>query len=131
NSGGAWTALNPGTNRDIYGMYFFSVNIGYVVGSRGYIAKTDNRGVNWSTIAPGNGTVDYRDIGFFDNIAGIIVGDGGWVSRSGGGQEWSNINIPSTENLTALEILDETTALVVGNKGTIFKTTDQGRTWRK
>ena len=131
NSGGAWTALNPGTNRNVYGMHFFSVNIGYVVGSRGYIAKTVNRGVNWSTISPGNGTIDYRDIAFFDDINGIIVGDEGWISRSEGGQDWSKIDISSTENLSALEILDETTAIVVGDKGTIFKTMDQGRTWRK
>ena len=131
NSGGAWTALNPGTNRNVYGMYFFSVNIGYVVGSRGYIAKTDNRGVNWSTISPGNGDLDYRDIAFFDNITGIIVGDKGWVSRSEGGQEWAKINVPTTEDLKALEILDEQTAIAVGDKGTIIKTTDQGRTWKK
>jgi len=131
NSGGAWTALNPGTNRDIHGMYFFSVNTGFVVGSRGYIAKTHNRGVNWTTIASGTGTVDYRDIVFFDNSTGIIVGDGGWISRTEDGQEWSKANIASSENLTALEILDETTAIVVGNKGTIFKTTDQGLTWRQ
>lgn len=131
NSGGAWTALNPGTNRHVYGMYFFSINIGYVVGSRGYIAKTDNRGVNWSTISPGNGDLDYRDIAFFDNITGIIVGDRGWVSRSEGGQEWVKINVPTQENLKALEILDEQTAIAVGENGTIIKTTDQGRTWKK
>lgn len=131
NSGGAWTALNPGTNRNVYGMYFFSINIGYVVGSRGYIAKTENRGVNWSTISPGNGNIDYRDIAFFDNITGLIVGDKGWVSRSEGGQDWVKINVPTAENLTALEILDAQTAIAVGEKGTIIKTTDQGRTWRK
>src|SRR5690606_30153876 len=130
NSGGAWTALNPGTNRNVYGMYFFSINIGYVVGSRGYIAKTENRGVNWTTIAPGNGEVDYRDIVFFDNITGIIVGDEGWLSRSEGGQDWAQIALPTTEDLKAIEILDEQTAIAVGNRGTIIKTSDQGRTWR-
>ena len=131
NSGGAWTALNPGTNRNVYGMYFFSINIGYVVGSRGYIAKTENRGVNWTTIAPGNGEIDFRDIAFFDNVTGIIVGDKGWLSRSEGGQDWSQIEVPTDEDLKAIEILDEQTAIAVGNKGTIIKTSDQGRTWRK
>lgn len=131
NSGGAWTALNPGTNRNVYGMYFFSINIGYVVGSRGYIAKTENRGVNWTTIAPGNGDIDYRDIAFFDNLTGVVIGDKGWLSRSEGGQEWLEIDVPTTEDLTALEILDEQTAIAVGDKGTIIKTTDQGHTWRK
>jgi photosystem II stability/assembly factor-like uncharacterized protein len=131
NSGGAWTALNPGTNRDVYGMYFFSINHGYVVGSRGYIAKTENRGVNWSTISPGNGDIDYRDIAFFDNLTGIIVGDKGWISRSEDGQNWSKINVPTNKNLTALEILDEQSAIAVGDKGTIVKTSDQGHTWKK
>src|SRR5690606_39753508 len=97
NSGGAWTALTPGTNRDIHGMYFFSVNTGFVVGSRGYIAKTDNRGVNWTTIATGNGTVDYRDIAFFDNAIGLSVGDGGGISRTEDGQEWAKANRTSLD----------------------------------
>src|SRR5699024_10759786 len=78
-----------------------------------------------------NGDIDYRDVAFFDNITGLIVGDKGWVSRSEGGQDWVKINVPTTENLTALEILDEQTAIAVGEKGTIIKTTDQGRIWRK
>src|SRR5690606_18190114 len=96
NSGGTWTALNPGTNRNVLGMYFFDINMGYVVGSRGYIAKTENRGVNWTTISMGDGSIDYQDIKFFDNITGIIVGDAGWVSRSEGGQEWIPLALPTS-----------------------------------
>ncbi|MEX2592837.1 MAG: YCF48-related protein [Anditalea sp.] len=131
NSGGTWTALNPGTNRNVYGMHFFNINTGYVVGNRGYISKTENRGVNWTTIAPGDESIDYRGISFFNTETGIIVGDGGWLSRSEEGQVWDNVYLPTTENLNAVEILDETSAIVVGNKGMIFKTTDQGKSWEK
>lgn len=131
NSGGSWTALNPGTNRHVYGMYFFDINRGYVVGSRGYIARTNNRGVNWETVAPGTGTVDFRDIGFFDDDHGIIIGEGGWISRSKGGSSWDRVSVPSMENLRALKILDETTAIAVGRSGTLLKTSDQGRSWRQ
>src|SRR5690606_24593048 len=113
------------------GMYFSNINTGYVVGSRGYIAKTENRGVNWSTIAPGNGALDYRDISFFENNTGIIVGDGGWISRSEDGQTWNKISISGGEDFKYLAILDENTAVIVGNNGSIYKTTDQGLNWRK
>jgi photosystem II stability/assembly factor-like uncharacterized protein len=131
NSGGSWTALNPGTNRNVYGMYFSNINQGYVVGSRGYIAKTENRGVNWSTIAPGNDAIDYRDISFFENNIGIIVGGKGWISRSEDGKTWNKISISGVEDFKSLAILDENTAIVVGNNGSIYKTMDQGLIWRK
>lgn len=131
NSGGGWTALNPGTNRNIFGLFFLNNNLGYAVGGRGYIAKTENGGVNWTSLAPGNLSFDYRDIKFFNAQIGLIVGDQGFLSRTENGTSWNQINLGINQTLHSIEILDEHTAIVVGNQGIIFKTEDAGKTWNR
>nr|MBI1229000.1 T9SS type A sorting domain-containing protein [Cytophagales bacterium] len=131
NSGASWTTLNPGTNRSINGVFFFDINRGYVVGERGYIATTVNRGVNWSIIASGENMLDFNAITFFEPDEGIIIGERGYISRSENGTEWSRVTLPTTASLNSITLLDDNSAIVVGNQGTIFKTTDRGRQWQR
>lgn len=131
NSGANWTTLNPGTNRNINGVYFFDFNRGFAVGDGGYIATTVNRGVNWSTINSGESVLDFTAITFFEPDEGIIIGQGGYVSRTENGTDWIRINLPTTASLNAITLLDDNSAMVVGNQGTIFKTSNRGRQWQR
>lgn len=131
NSGGNWTSLNLNTTADLRGIYFFNNNIGYVVGDGGFITKTENGGINWVTVQASNTTTNLNEILFFDNAFGIVVGDNGFISRTEGGQVWNQITSPSSSNLIDVTILDDNTAVAVGNAGTIIKTTDKGLTWTR
>lgn len=129
NSGSNWTSLNLNTEVDLKGISFFNNNTGYVVGNNGFITKTDNAGVNWQVVQASNTTANLNEILFFDLAFGVTVGDGGYVGRSFGGQEWGKINVPTTEDLVDVTQLDDSTAVAIGKKGTIIKTTDKGLSW--
>ncbi|MEX2565620.1 MAG: YCF48-related protein [Cyclobacteriaceae bacterium] len=131
NSGANWTTLNPGTNRNVNGLYFFNLDKGYAVGDRGLITKTENRGLNWSEIPSTEAETNFKEVVFFDEEAGIIIGEEGFVSKTNDGEEWIPIKVSTNEDLNAITPLNENTAIVVGNVGTAFKTSDQGASWEK
>lgn len=130
NSGGNWTSLNPGTNQNINGLFFFNNNLGYAVGNAGFLTKTENAGVNWEVINIGNTSFNFRSIAFFDQESGLLTGSGGFVARMEN-DSWSRIASGTNENLNALAILDETSAIAIGNRGTIIKTSDKGASWSR
>ncbi|MEX2513431.1 MAG: YCF48-related protein [Cyclobacteriaceae bacterium] len=131
NSGGNWTTLNPGTNKNVNGLYFFNLDRGYAVGDRGLITKTENRGLNWSEISTQEGETNFKDIVFFDEEAGIIIGEEGFVSKTINGENWIPISLSTDKDLNAITLLDENTAILVGESGTAFKTSDRGTSWEK
>jgi photosystem II stability/assembly factor-like uncharacterized protein len=131
NSGSNWTSLNAQTTNSINGLFFFANTSGYAVGDAGFISRTLDSGINWEQVSGSNTTVDLRDIAFFEQQVGIVIGKGGHLGWSSGGQTWEKINVPTTENLNALKIITPQTAMVVGDRGTLLKTVDQGKTWKK
>ncbi len=130
NSGANWTSLNPRTEDNINGLYFSNNNIGYAVGDRGYISKTEDGGINWQSQSVGTTNVDLMHINFFDAETGIVIGSNGFVAVSDA-EQWNIRTIGTSEVLTKIGILDESTAIIIGAKATIFKTIDKGNTWKK
>ncbi|WP_200975455.1 YCF48-related protein [Echinicola sp. 20G] len=131
NSGGSWTALNPNTEKNLYGLHFFDTDVGYIVGEGGYIAKTENRGVNWETIQEGTGSVNFKDVNFFNNQIGLIIGEQGKLFRTTGNDVWEEVSLTESNDLNSLVVLDEQTALIAGNSGVLYKTSDAGANWEK
>ncbi len=131
NSGGNWTSLNLNTTEDLKGIYFFNNNIGYVVGDNGFISKTDNAGINWQTVQASNTNTNLNEILYFDLAFGVVIGENGFISRTEGGQEWNQVNSPTDATLVDVTLLDDSTAVAVGNAGAIVKTIDKGLTWKK
>lgn len=128
NSGVNWSSLNPDTEVNINGLFFFNNNLGYAVGDSGFLTKTENGGINWTTINIGNSNTDFKDLAFFDQQSGVIIGSTGFISILEE-EEWKNILTPTTEDLNDLAILDSLSAVVVGQAGTLLKTEDKGKTW--
>lgn len=131
NSGANWTTLNLGTNRSINGIHFFNIDRGFVVGARGFMATTINRGINWTVLNSGEGNLDLNAISFFGEEVGIVIGDRGHLARSENGTNWSNVPSLTTANLRAIDLLDDQSAIVVGDLGVILKTENRGLTWRR
>lgn len=74
---------------------------------------------------------------FFDQDHGFATGGATLVSTSDGGLSWNRFIIPEYKRLyetrvhplTSSSIIDENSAVVVGNNGRILKTTDKGVSW--
>lgn len=131
NSGANWSSLNLDNSRSINGLFFYANTIGYAVGDRGYIVRTVDSGLTWQKLSESNTTVDLVDYGGFGFLVGIVIGKGGFIARSFELSDWEQIPSSTTEDLNAIKVMDDTTGIVVGNRGTILKTIDEGKTWKK
>lgn len=130
NSGSAWVPVSLPVNRRLAGFYLFAPSVVYAVGNSGYITRSSDSGATWDQSIKSNTTKNLKDITFFNFVVGFAIGDNGQISWSAGGNEWETLPSVTTENLNALVKLDTTSAIVVGNAGTILKTNDQAKTWR-
>ncbi len=131
NSGSAWVQVFLPVDRTLSGFYLFAPSVLYAAGNNGYITRSFDSGGTWDQTVVSNTTENLKDITFFDFGFGFAIGDNGQISWSFGGNEWENSPKVTTEDLNALAKLDTTRAIIVGNGGTIFKTEDKARTWRK
>lgn len=46
-------------------------------------------------------------------------------------EQWSKVSVGTTSNLTAVDILASGSGTIVGDTGTVYATSDHGRTWTK
>ncbi|MCI0505642.1 MAG: YCF48-related protein, partial [Gammaproteobacteria bacterium] len=85
----------------------------------------------WSDISPAGYSADiFRDVYFFDNSTGIVVGDGGIILKTtDGGTSWSPITSGTTQNLLGVHFYDANNGFSVGSSSTALRTVDGGDTW--
>lgn len=125
-----WTNQNivPEGNH-LWSNYFIDNNIGWMVGTDGFIAKTSNGGLDW--VEQNSGTAyTLRSVQFIDNNNGWICGDNGLIIKtSNGGQNWIQLSSGTNELLTDLHFLNSDIGYVVGFNETILKTTNGGSSW--
>ncbi|WPR74796.1 YCF48-related protein [Algoriphagus sp. NG3] len=132
NSGASWVPIQVQTSDTITGFYLFAASVLYVTGTNGFIARTSDSGATWDAAGiKSNTSENLRDITFFDDQVGFAIGEKGQISWSRGGDNWENLPKFTTENLNALAKLDTSTAIIIGDAGTILKSGDKAKTWRK
>ena len=61
--------------------------------------------------------------------AWIVIGDGGFIGRSPDGTWFSRVKIDSDVDLEGIATLRDGRVVVVGDRGTILVSSDEGRTW--
>lgn len=121
---------NRVTDTDLNGVYFVSAQEGWVVGEKGSIYRTFDRGQSW---VKQDSTVDDGLMGI-DCISQIecwVVGENGTALKTADGSRWSKVDLGTDADLTAVDFLNKEVGIVVGNKGMILRTNDGGRTWRQ
>jgi photosystem II stability/assembly factor-like uncharacterized protein len=125
-----WNNQNPVPDgNNLWSTYFIDDNIGWIVGSNGFIKKTTNTGLDWFQQSSGT-TASLKSVQFSDENTGWICGGEGLILKTtNGGQNWFELSSGVTENLTDLHFTDSNTGYVVGYNETILKTTDGGTTW--
>ncbi len=125
-----WTNQNivPEGNH-LWSTFFIDDNIGWIVGSNGFILKTTNSGSDWNPQNSGT-TVTLKSVQFIDQNTGWICGTEGLILLTNdGGINWIESVSGTNETLNDLHFADYNTGYIVGNNETILKSNDGGINW--
>gem|GEM_PF-2039235 len=81
-------------------------------------------------------SVTFYDVKFVNSNVGVAVGNNDTnnyiMLTLNGGETWTNIaNAATSEMVNGVEFIDENTIYVIGRKGSLYKTTNQGSIWTK
>jgi photosystem II stability/assembly factor-like uncharacterized protein len=133
NGGTTWTQQNLGIGLESsiwYGVRFLNPQLGYVVGSSGFLVKTTNGGATWVQQTSGHGNSAIYSVYIIDEQNAVTVGGSGRVFRTtNGGDLWSSIGIGGTTTVYSAWWQSPTVGYVSGSGGVIRKTTNAGATW--
>ncbi len=142
-SGSTWRFCRSGTGDNLYSVHFVSRDTGYAVGANGVILRTTDGGISYENIAVAGLEVDYYSVGFSDDgRLGYVVGEGGVILKtSDSGDFWQRLVgvLPAGETvrLRSVGFVSGSSgglgrvAYVVGDRGTVLRTTDAGVSWHK
>ncbi len=133
----------------LYNIYFIDENLGYIIGGRGTILKTEDGGKTWArkvarSDAPATGRrgrggirANLMGIQMISDTTGFIAGSENTILKTtDGGETWvgssERARVGETRNnLEGLWFVSPTTGWVIGSFGTLMHTTDGGETWEK
>lgn len=115
---------------DLNGVYFITSDEGWVIGEKGSIYRTTDRGESW-TKQISNLREDLTGIDCLNRSECWVVGEKGIILKTTDGSHWSKVNSGIETDLFAVDFLNEKIGIAVGEKGTILRTNDGGRTWRQ
>lgn len=120
----------PGVSPFGSGISFYGCNArtGIIVGNRGAIFHSANKGQTWDSI-PSWTKANLKAVSFADEINGFAVGDSGviLVTRDGG-YNWLPQVSPTKKNLRSVSMSDPFHGFICGDSGIILYTQDGGFT---
>lgn len=106
----------------------------WVVGKKGKILRSDDHGIDWQPQKSGVKT-SLQSIAAWDAIKAVIVGNEGLVLvTENGGKVWDKVQIPGVTpdiNLLRVRVDPQGVAWVVGTMGTVYASSDYGKSWRR
>lgn len=125
-----WYWVNPTpTGYNLNDVCFVDEYIGYVVGDKGTILKTEDSGVTWTTLTTGS-LRNYNMAFFITENTGYITSGKFLMKTTDGGQSWSEIETGAESPFSDIFFLTEEYGFLTAT-GTILKTTDGGISWTK
>jgi photosystem II stability/assembly factor-like uncharacterized protein len=134
--GETWSTILPvsGEIDGLQAVCFLNDNVGFAGGWNNYFIKTTDGGASWTNITVGSNIWYFTDIEFWDSNNGVAIaqmdGSGQPVFiTNDGGNTWTQATsgvdqVPFDITYASANIL-----YLVGNTGTISKSTDGGYTW--
>ena len=122
---------NPRPNKVFFAITFRDQNQGWIACESGYILKTVNGGVDWTS--DGVGTQAERNlkaIGFTGSNFLMAIGNAGLIIKSNdNGSVWQEVsNRITTRHFYAVDFVDPNNGWIVGDK-TIVRSADGGESW--
>jgi photosystem II stability/assembly factor-like uncharacterized protein len=131
-AGVSWQ-LQPSGVQDTLRSIAILGNRAIVVGSKGTILESIDKGISWSSKAnsySGNlNAIKFRGIN-----KGVIVGENGLILQTkNGGQNWNKVFSDSTvfSYIASVDWANDTTVIAVGSYNFTARSTDAGETWQK
>lgn len=144
--GSTWRRLAFEPLHTLGAISFPSTRIGYMCGSYGTVGKTATAGgphvgplPRW--VAVNSGVANHlRDLTFFNDHHGIIVGNGDSfvdcspgiaLETKDGGVNWHMLDIPTEDALLSIHFANRNVGCVAGGSGNLCCTDDGGATWER
>ena len=132
----------------LYNIYFVDENVGFIIGGRATILKTEDGGKTWSrkmamSDTPGRGgnprplRANLMGIQMINETTGFIAGSENTILKTtDGGETWvgssERARVGETRNnLEGIWFVSETTGWIIGSFGTLLHTADGGANWTK
>ena len=133
------TQLQSGKPTSIRGLSVVDDKVAWISGSKGYIAKTTDGGINWVwTQVSGFERADFRDIEAFSDKVAVIMSSGTpalVLKTTDGGKSWKvkYRNIDSAYFFDAMDFSDRQHGYILGDpingKFLLMESKDSGETW--
>lgn len=124
-----WVNQTSGTNANLKSVWFKRGTEGWIVGDGGTILHTTDAGQIWSSVTSPVSD-DFKEVKFFNDTLGLIVGSGSILRTSDKGATWAQVS--QTGNLTLYAITsspNNDTLVAVGSEGLGKFSTDFGLNW--
>ena len=120
----------PDIHENIYGSAVISASVYILVGSRGKIFRSVDKGQSWQMIASGTRKTLYA-VSFTDLKTGWISGQSGLILHTtDGGQTWAKQDSGTKKHLFGISFGDAQHGCAVGDWSIIVVTDDGGATWK-
>lgn len=129
NQGLTWdTIVGPAfSGGSILDVFFVTEDIGWMVGTNGFIRKTVDGGLNWTSQNAGSN--DINAIWMHDQNNGVLCGNGGLIrTTTNGGNTWQS-QISLLTDYLDIYFVNSTDGYMCGQNGGIRQTTNGGNTW--
>ena len=138
-AGETWTVQRSDTTTDrpLFSVYFKDRNRGWAVGLWSLVLETKDGGKTWSNVQipppPGRKRADRNLEKIFANRMGtlFIAAEQGLVLWSYDGEKWNYVNTGYKGSFWTGISLNNGTLLVGGLRGTIYRSSDDGRSWKE
>jgi len=137
--GETWQLQRVDTSVDqpLFSVYFRDRENGWAVGLWSLLVSTHDGGKTWVPVRlpppPGGKKADRNLLKIFANRMGtlFVPAEQGMVLRSYDGENWTYINTGYKGSFWTGIVLNNGTILVGGLRGTIYRSTDDGRSWKE
>lgn len=125
-----WSKQNSNTKKNLNSVHFADQLNGWAVGDSAIIIHTNDGGSTWSAQSA---NLDDRwdilkSVHFTSQSTGFIVGNSKILKTIDGGANWVVWDIQAV-TLNYVHFFNDQIGCIVGNNGTILRTTDGGNTW--
>jgi len=138
-AGESWKVQRADTSVDqpLFSVHFRDKDRGWAVGLWSLLISTDDGGKTWAPVRlpnpPGAKKADRNLQKIFANRMGtlFVAAEQGMVLKSYDGESWTYLDTGYKGSFWTGIVLSNGTILVGGLRGTIYRSTDDGRSWKE
>ena len=127
--GNSWISKSVNMSIGLYTIKAFNDKKIVAGGGQGYIAYTEDGGVNWSYSRV---DINVNSFAFVNDSLGYALGteEDSILKTTDGGKTWKYIWLGSLLGLNNINFVNDSVGYITGNPLILQKTTDQGHTWK-